>query len=137
MKNSFVSMKKILLAVMSIVLLTTVAVAQQEQGENKNQQSTNDEHLLMKDGKMYHNMKGKEVMMQNQMTMHNGTVMHSDGSYQLKNGKQRQLRNGHYMDMNGRKYQSHQMFQKNMIRMNGSNMHSGSKRPNMNMNGHH
>ena len=130
-------MKKILLAVMSIVLLTTVTVAQQEQGENKNQQITNDEHLLMKDGKMYHNMNGKEMMMQNQMTMHNGTVMHPNGSYQLKNGNQRQLHNGHCMDMNGKKYRSHQMFKTNMMRMHGSKMQSGNNHSNMNMNGHH
>ena len=130
-------MKKILLAAMSIALLATASVAQQEQGENKNKQSTtvNDEHLLMKDGKMYHNMNGKEMMMQNQMTLHNGTVMQPGGSYQLKNGQQRQLHNGHCMDMNGKKYQSHQMFQKNMMRMHGSNMHSGNNHSNMN--GHH
>ena len=130
-------MKKILLAAMSIALLATASVAQQEQGENKNKQSTtvNDEHLLMKDGKMYQNMNGKEMMMQNQMALYNGTVMHADGSYQLKNGKQRQLRNGHCMDMNGKKYRSHQLFQKNMMRIHGTNMHSGSGR--QHMNGHH
>ena len=130
-------MKKILLAAMSIALLATASVAQQEQGENKNKQSTtvNDEHLLMKDGKMYQNMNGKEMMMQNQMALYNGTVMHADGSYQLKNGKQRQLRNGHCMDMNGKKYRSHQLFQKNMMRIHGTNIHSGSGR--QHMNGHH
>ncbi|MFZ6024020.1 MAG: DUF6799 domain-containing protein [Bacteroidota bacterium] len=131
-------MKKILLAVMSTILLTTVTVAQQEQGTNKNQQTAtvNDEHLTMKNGKMYHSMNGKEMMMQNQMTMHNGTVMHPDGSYQLKNGKQRQLQNGHCMDMNGRRYNSHQMFQRNMMRMRGSGMHSGGQHGGM-MGGHH
>jgi hypothetical protein len=132
-------MKKILLAAMSILLLTTASIAQQKQGESINQQSAtvNDEHLLMKDGKMYHNMNGKEMMMQNQMTLHNGTVMHPNGSYQLKNGNQRQLHNGHCMDMNGKKYRSHQMFQRNIMRMHGSNMHSGNNHSNMNMNGHH
>ena len=132
-------MKKILLAAMSILFLTTASVAQQVQGENKNKQSTtvNDDHLLMKDGKMYHNMNGKETMLENQMALHNGTVVHADGSYQLKNGKMRQLSNGHCMDMDGNKYRSHQMFQKNMMNMHGSNMHSGSNHSNMNMNGHH
>ena len=132
-------MKKILLAAMSILLLTTASVAQNEQGANKNHQSAtvNDEHLLMKDGKMFHNMNGKEMLMQNQRALHNGTVMQTDGSYKLKNGKQRQLRNGHCMDMNGNKYRSHQMFQKSMMRMPGSNMNSGNNRRNMNMNGHH
>lgn len=132
-------MKKILLAAMSIVLLTTACIAQVQQGDNKNQQSAivKDEHLLMKDGKMFHNMNGKEMMMQNQMTMQNGTVMNTDGSYQPKTGKQHQLRNGQCMDMNGNKYRSHQMFQKRMMRMHGSNMHSGGSHQNMNINGHH
>ncbi|MBI1780158.1 MAG: hypothetical protein HYR66_02140 [Sphingobacteriales bacterium] len=131
-------MKKILLAAMSIVLLTTASVAQQEQTDNKNSQGTtvNDEHLIMKDGKMYHSMNGKEMMMESQMTLQDGTVIQANGSYQLKNCKQRQLRNGQCMGMNGKKYRSHQMFQKSMMRMHGSGMHSGGHQG-MNMNGHH
>ena len=130
-------MKKILLAAMSIVSLTTASIAQQQQGESKSQQITavNDEHLLMKNGKMFHNMNGKEMMMQNQMTMRNGTVMNADGSFQLKNGKQRHLSNGQCMDMNGKKYRSHQMFQRGMMRMHGANMHTGGNH--QNMRGHH
>ena len=130
-------MKKILLAAMSIVSLTTASIAQQQQGESKSQQITavNDEHLLMKNGKMFHNMNGKEMMMQNQMTMRNGTVMNADGSFQLKNGKQRHLSNGQCMDMNGKKYRSHQMFQRGMMRMHGANMHPGGNH--QKMNGHH
>ena len=106
-------MKKILLAAMSIVLMTTALTAQQVQSTE-----VNGEHLIMKDDKIYHNMNGKEMLMGNQMTFHNGTIMQTNGSYQLKNGKQRQLRNGHCMDMNGKKY------------------HSGGHQG-MNMNGHH
>ncbi|RTL60056.1 MAG: hypothetical protein EKK37_04225 [Sphingobacteriales bacterium] len=131
-------MKKILLAAMSIVLLITASLAQQVSTGNTNEQGTtvNDEHLIMKDGKMYHSMNGKEMMMENQMTLQNGTVMQANGLYQLKNGKQHQLRNGQCMDMNGKKYRSHQMFQRNMMRMHGSGMHSGGHQG-MNMNGHH
>ena len=130
-------MKKLLFVPMSVIILIGTAMfAQAQQVETKTQQETvKNEHLVMKDGKMLHNRDGKEMQMQNQMTLHNGTVMHSDGSYQLKNGKQRQLRNGHCMDMNGKRYGSHQMFQKNMMRMHGSNMHSGSNR--QDMKGHH
>jgi len=131
-------MKKIFLAAMSIVLLTTGPFAQQTPTGNTNQQGTivNDEHLIMKDGKMYHSMNGKEMMVETSMTLHNSTVMHSDGSYQLQNGKKRQLHNGQCMDMNGKKYRSHQMFQKSMMRMHGSGMNSGGHQG-MNMNGHH
>ena len=124
-------MKKILLAAMSIVLMTTALTAQQVQSTE-----VNGEHLIMKDDKIYHNMNVKEMLMGNQMTFHNGTIMQTNGSYQLKNGKQRQLRNGHCMDMNGKKYRSHQMFQKSMMRMHGSKIHSGGHQG-MNMNGHH
>ncbi|OQP60158.1 hypothetical protein A3860_34320 [Niastella vici] len=131
-------MKKIFLAALSVLLFTTITMAQQ-QGENKNQQNAvaNDEHLMMKEGKMYHNVTGKEMMLENPMTMPNGTVIHPDGSYQLKNGKQRKLLNGQCMDMNGKKYRSHQMFQKSVMRTQGANMHAGSNHLNMNMSGHH
>lgn len=131
-------MKKILLAAMSIVLMTTASFAQQGPTGNANQQGStvNDEHLIMKDSKMYHSLNGKEMMMENQITLHNSTVMNSDGSYQLQNGKKRQLRNGQCMDMNGKKYRSHQMFQKSMMRTHGEGMHSGGHQG-MNMNGHH
>lgn len=129
-------MKKILFSVMSAALLTTVAIAQQEPLQNQPAPAANYEHLIMKDGKMYHNMNGKEMVMQNQMMLRNGTVMHTDGSYQLKNGKHKQLRNGHCMDMNGRKYRSHQMFQRTMMRMHGSGMHSGGQHGGM-MGSHH
>ena len=64
-------MKKILLAAMSIILLTTASFAQQVSTGNANQQGTTvkDEHLIMKNGKMYHNMNGKEMMMESQMTL--------------------------------------------------------------------
>ncbi len=129
-------MKKILLAAMSLILLAPASFAQQPQTGNINQQTTNDEHLIMKDGKMYHNMNGKEMLLDNSMTLQNGTIMQPNGSYQLKNGKQRQLKNGHCMDMNGKKYRSHQMYQKSMMRMHGAGMHSGGHQG-MNMNGHH
>jgi hypothetical protein len=110
-------MKKMLLVSMSLITLTGTLVAQNLQEEQKTQQNAvvKNEHLVMKDGKMCHNMNGKEMQMQDQITLHNGTVMHSNGSYQLKNGKLGQLRNGQCMDMNGRKYSSTGMLQKRMM----------------------
>lgn len=124
-------MKKMLLVSMSLIMLTGTLVAQSRQEEQKPQQNAvvKNEHLVMKDGKMLHQVDGKEMIMQNQMMLHNGTVMHSNGSYQLKNGKQRQLNNGQCMDMNGRKYSSQGMFQKRMMGRHGmgnnkQNMHN-------------
>jgi hypothetical protein len=98
----------------------------------------------MKDGKMLHNMDGKEMQMQNNMTLKNGTIIKPDGSYQLKNGKQLHLLDGQCMDMNGRKYMSQGMMQRQMhgnhgMNMQGQKMQSGGHRQNMNGGGgmHH
>lgn len=124
-------MKKMLLVSMSLLMLIGTLIAQSENGDQKTQQNAvvKNEHLVMKDGKMIHQVDGKEIVMQNQMTLHNGTIMHSNGSYQLKNGKQRQLNNGQCMDMNGRKYSSQGMLQKRMMGKlgmggNSQNMHN-------------
>jgi uncharacterized membrane protein len=122
-----------LLVPLSLLLLTGTIVAQSQQEEQKTQQAAavKNEHIVMKDGKMLHSMDGKEMQMQNDMTLKNGTMIHPDGSYQLKNGKQLSLRNGQCMDMNGKKYRSQQMFQK---RMTGRHDMDGNRK-NMRMNG--
>lgn len=67
-----------------------------------------------------------------------------DGSYQLKNGKQAHLREGQYMDMHGRKFNSERMFRRNIQGDHGMgrqerNMRSGVHHQNMNggSGGHH
>ena len=139
-------MKKMLLVSMSLIMLTGTVVAQSQQVEQKTNQNAvvKNEHLVMKDGKMLHNMDGKEIQMQNDMTLKNGTMIKPDGSYHLKNGKQLRLRNGQCMDMNGRKYMSQEMMQRKMqgkygMSMHGQNMHSGGQHQNMNGSGssHH
>ena len=120
-------MKKLLFVLTSTIMLIGTAAAQSQQEEQKTQQDAGvkNEHFLMKDGKMLHIIDGKEMQMQDQMTLKNGTMIHPDGSYKLKNGKQRYLHNGHCMDMSGKKYRSQYMLQKRMM-----------GRHNMNMNGH-
>ena len=139
-------MKTMLLVSMSLIMLTGTVVAQSQQVEQKTNQNAvvKNEHLIMKDGKMLHNMGGNEMQMQNDMTLKNGTMIKPDGSYQLKNGKQLRLRNGQCMDMNGRKYMSQEMMQRKMqgkygMGMHGQNMHSGGQHQNMNGSGssHH
>ena len=127
-------MKKMILVSMSLILLTGTIVAQSQQEEQKTQQNAvvEKEHLVMKEGKMMHNMDGKEMQMQNDMTLKNGTTVKPDGSYQLRNGKQLHLRNGQCMDMDGKKYRSHQMFQRKMQMNHGREMHG----QNMNSGGH-
>jgi len=132
-------MKKMLLVSMSLIMLTGTLVAQSQQAEQKTQQNAvvKKEHMMMKDGKMVHNMDGKEMQMQNDMQLKNGTTIHPDGTYQLKNGKQLHLRDGQCMDMNGRKYNSQGMMQRQMqgkhgMGMHGQNMSSGGHHQNMN-----
>ena len=139
-------MKKIILVSMSLIMLAGTVVAQSHQEEQKTQQNAveKNEHFMMKDGKMLHNMHGKEMQMQTDMTLKNGMMIKPDGSYQLKNGKQFQLRDGQCMDMNGRKFSSERMFQRKMqgkhgMGMHGQNMNSGGHHQNMNGSGssHH
>ena len=124
-----------LLVSMSIIMLTGTSVAQSQQEEQKTQQNAavKNEHMVMKDGKMLHSMDGKEMQMQSDMTLKNGTTIKPDGSYQLKNGKQLHLRDGQCMNMNGRKYRSLGMFQRKMQMNHGRGMHG----QNMNSGGHH
>lgn len=128
-------MKKMILVSMAIIMLTGTLAAQNQQEEKKTGQHAvaGNEHLVMKDGKMLHNMDGKEMQSQNEMTLKNGTTIKPDGSYQLKNGKQLHLRNGQCMDMNGRKYNSQGMMQRQM-QMNHTNSMHGQH---MNSGGHH
>ena len=139
-------MKKMILVSMAIIMLTGTLAAQNQQEEKKTGQYAvaGNEHLVMKDGKMLHNINGKEMQMQNDMILKNGTTMKPDGSYQLKNGKQLRFRDGQCMDMNGRKYNSQGMMQrqmqgKNGMGMRGQNMRSGGHHQNANGGGskHH
>lgn len=128
-------MKMLLFVPMSVLLLTGTALFTQAQSqEQKSQQESviKNEHLLMKNGKMFHTMDGKEMQMQNQMTMKNGIMISPDGRYTLNNGKQRSLRNGQCMDMNGNRYRSQQMFQHK--KMGNHGMESNKKHMRMNRN---
>lgn len=139
-------MKKLLFVPLSLILLTGTVFAQSQQVDQKMEQNAlkKHEHLMMKNGSMLHNMDGNEMQMLHDMTLKNGTVIKKDGSYQLKNGKQAHLRDGQCMAMNGRKFNSERMLQRNMQEKNGMgmkdhNMHSGGKNQNMNGGGssHH
>lgn len=139
-------MKKLLFVYLSLLLLTGTVFAQSQQADQKTEQNAvkKQQYFLMKDGNMLHNMDGKEMQMHHDMTFKNGTMMKTDGSYLLKNGKQAHLRDGQCMDMNGQKFNSERMLQRNMqgnhgMGMQDHNMHSGGNNQNMNGSGssHH
>lgn len=113
-------MKKLFFVPMLLTILSGSIIAQSlpvEQKEQKNAVEKN-EHFLMKDGKVLHIMNGKEIQMQNEMSLKNGSMLKMDGSYILKSGKQLSLHNGQCMDMDGRKFVTEHKFQRNLQESN-------------------
>lgn len=137
-------MKKILLAVLSIIIFTGTIVAQipHHQVEQKMQENVTVEtgYFFMENGRVLHILEetGMGSKIQNDMVLKNGTVIKPDGSYQLKNGTLLRLRNGQIMDINGIKYKSERKFLKKTNRTkfekvkvqrkssNGHQQHNGS-----------
>lgn len=61
----------------------------------------------MKDGKMYHAMAGKEVLMEKEVTLKNGDKIMPDGMVKMKSGKEMMLKNDECIDMMGKFHKSH------------------------------
>lgn len=96
-------MKKILIIILSVFI--SVGIIAQEKKLNVLQDlkmKQTKEHVLMKDGKVMLIKDGKMVMMYEDMTMANGTVVSSDGTIKTKDGKTRMLLNGDIIDMKGK-----------------------------------
>lgn len=128
-------MKKELLISLLLTMVTGIIVAQSQRAEQITQQNVAESrgYLFMEDGKLLHIMDetGMGVKIQNDMVLQNGTIIKSDGSYQLKDGTQLHLKNGQIMDMNGIKYKSERNFLKKTHRKKAEkkkthNTHSGS-----------
>ncbi len=109
-------MKKIILISLVLTMLTGIIVAQSQRPAPEMQQNVvgNKGYLFMENDKLLHIMDetGMGMKLQNEMTLQNGTIIKPDGSYQLQNGPQLQLRNGEIMDMDGIKYKSERKFLK-------------------------
>ncbi|XVJ65088.1 MAG: hypothetical protein HEQ40_02525 [Lacibacter sp.] len=137
-------MKKILLVSFILATLTNIVVAQapHQHIEQKLQGNATVEtgYFFMENGKVLYiaGAMGMGSKIQNDMVLKNGTVIKSDGVYQLQDGTQLRLRNGQIMDVNGVKYKSERQFRKkNHMKKNKTpKMHSGGHQG-MNMNGHH
>lgn len=137
-------MKKILLVSFILATLTNIVVAQapHQHIEQKLQGNATVEtgYFFMENGKVLYiaGATGMGSKIQNDMVLKNGTVIKSDGLYQLQDGTQLRLRNGQIMDVNGVKYKSERQFlKKNHMKKNKPpKMHSGGHQG-MNMNGHH
>lgn len=72
--------------------------------------ATTREHFMLQDGRLYrvHNSERERVLQG--IRLHNDIVVETDGSYQDKNGKKLQLRDGECLDTNGKRYQSQGRF---------------------------
>ena len=136
-------MKKSLLVSTFFLLFAGIINAQIKQENQKTQEKTTSvktEFLIMKNGKVCHSVNGKQIEMQNQMTMKNGTVVNPDGSFKYNDGKQVKLHNGECMDMNGKTYHSQEMYRERMLgkqNMNGNPMmNKSSEHKNMGIMNH-
>ena len=58
--------------------------------------------VMMEDGKMMVTKNGKNMMMDKDMTMTNGTMVMTDGTVKMKNGKTMMMKDGDHMYMNGK-----------------------------------
>lgn len=80
-----------------------VAKTSQEKTQNKEKA----ECYLMKDGKMYHVMGGKEMLLEKEVTLKNGEVIMPNGMCKMKDGEEMMLNNGECVDHMGVFHKSH------------------------------
>ena len=58
--------------------------------------------VMMKDGKMMEMKGGKTMMMDEDMTLSNGTIVMKDGTVKMKDGKTMMMKEGQCMYMDGK-----------------------------------
>jgi len=64
--------------------------------------TTVNDWIMTEDGKMMVYKNGKSSMMESDMTLSKGTMVSTDGSVKLKNGKTVMLKNGESIGLNGK-----------------------------------
>ncbi|MEQ7801946.1 DUF6799 domain-containing protein [Pedobacter sp. ASV1-7] len=101
-------MKKLLIILVAVVFATASVNAQVNKPEQKKtNHSKSMSCYMMKDGKMYHSMAGKETLMEKEVILKNGEKIMPDGTYKLKNGKEMMLKNDECIDAMGEFHKSH------------------------------
>jgi TolA-binding protein len=106
-------MKKVLMTLVSLFLLTGTVVWAQDQDRDrvkKQDRIHQEDHLMLQDGKLYQFKQGVQTQVQAQLRLNNGTVINPDGTYQLQNQQRYQLRDGECLDMNGNRYLNQNKF---------------------------
>jgi len=69
--------------------------------EQLRMEAMNQEHFMFQDGNMYRFQNGKQIQMQNQVTLRNGMEVDPDGTFQMRDQERVLLRNGECVDPNG------------------------------------
>jgi len=101
-------MKKLLIILVAIVFATASVNAQVTKPEQKKtMQHKSMTCYVMKDGKMYHSMAGKKVLMDKEVTLKNGEKIMPDGMVKMKDGKEMTLKNGECIDEMGTYHKMH------------------------------
>lgn len=77
-----------------------------------------EDHLMLKDGSCLLIKQGSETKLQEPLKLNNGTIIHPDGSYQIKDRERLQLRDGECLDMNGNRYLNQNKFNRRIMMTN-------------------
>jgi hypothetical protein len=110
-------MKKMFFMLVSLFIVTGIAVVAQDQ-TRKQDRIHQEDHLILRDGSCYLVKQGVQTKLQTQLKLNNGTVVNPDGSYQLQNQQRYQLRDGECMDMNSNRYLNQNKFNKRVMMTN-------------------
>ena len=107
-------MKKVILLIVAIAFIAIAAPAQNDakKDNSKTQEATplgnswranhaGEVYLMMKDHKMWLWKNNENKAMDMPITLENGTVVNSDGTWKTKEGKLGSLKNGECIDMKG------------------------------------
>lgn len=131
-------MKKIIVMLVSLFLVTGGVVLAQDQDRDrikKQDRIHQEDHLRLLDGKLYLYKQGIQSEVKEQMRLNNGTVVNTDGSYQLQNQERYQLRNGECLDMTGNRYLNQNRFNKRTMMTNKQIEQARTKAMNRNKQG--
>lgn len=116
-------MRTFLLTAMAMLIHATVTYAQHQHTNNNpvplGEIPQAHYFFMREEGKLLHVANGKEQPLTEAMTLENETLVRPDGTYRLKKGKEKKLRAGECMDMDGKVYSSiNVMLKKTMPQQN-------------------
>ncbi|MEQ9404606.1 MAG: DUF6799 domain-containing protein [Cyclobacteriaceae bacterium] len=90
----------------------------QAQTQKKEQQRTQlQEHFMYQDGQMLRIREGEQMQLREKMQLKNGITINPDGTYQLKNGKQKQFKAGECMGLDGKRFKNQNAFRTQQNKM--------------------